>query len=282
MKQYQLAELDGVSAFGISRRDVLKAVGVTAVAGGMFTGSATATSDVYRANRTEWVGQGSEYAALGCDDAYRKFVLTPGGRGDPITDAILYVNGEGPFGGERKGNGAVQFEVTGGDVDTAYAKYNGGGSKPILTISEGECPEEECVCPFPDPVKFDYEGGQWIVKDSEETIEDYGISIVPLRFKRLGGAGTDEVLDLDNDGNPQDAEFGTQPKFVRVEFLGNCEFDLVWTDEQIKTGGGSDEIGRVVDDPDHGFYLMGRRVTDGAAGQIGVVQAISNLTFVCA
>ena len=108
-------------------------------------------------NRTvEWMGQGDEFADLDdCDEAFWKWILTPGGRppieDDPLPQLTVTFgdNEERTYDGFRPGQGvgAYQFEVFRDDledegagiVESAFVTFEGGGANPILTISEGFC-----------------------------------------------------------------------------------------------------------------------------------------------
>ena len=108
----------------------------------------------------QWGGQGSENATQECAEdevGFWKWVLTPGGPQaieeatlfvtiqptDPDAEPVtLEVEGFTP-GGPR---GVFQFNVFlegGGTVQSAFVEFTGGGANPRLTISEGECREDD-------------------------------------------------------------------------------------------------------------------------------------------
>ncbi|WP_252700617.1 hypothetical protein [Natronosalvus vescus] len=102
----------------------------------------------------DWDGQGSEHATQECPggNGYWHWILTPGGSTTIETDAELVVEfddestetAQGYRPGE--GGGAVHFAVTksgGGTVNSATAHFNGGGDNVNLTISDGECKDED-------------------------------------------------------------------------------------------------------------------------------------------
>ncbi|MXV63805.1 hypothetical protein GS429_17400 [Natronorubrum sp. JWXQ-INN-674] len=125
----------------------------------------------------QWGGQGSENATQDCAEdevGFWKWVLTPGGP-EAIEEATLFVTiqptdpdaepvtleveGFTP-GGPR---GVFQFNVFlqgGGTVQSAFVEFSGGGANPRLTISEGECREDD------DPVDVT------VITDPETDVND--------------------------------------------------------------------------------------------------------------
>ena len=106
----------------------------------------------------EWEGQGSEHATQDCSGdelGFWKWILTPGGPDSIVVDddqpvlTVEFEDGsEETVTGFRPGagGGAVQFEVFeqgGGTVTGAKVGFSGGGDNPVLTISEGECVDDE-------------------------------------------------------------------------------------------------------------------------------------------
>lgn len=116
---------------------------------------ATDDAQVDLSEEVDWDGnRGSEFATLECDGGlgYWHWVLTPGGQPALEEGATLTVDFEDGSDatavGYRNGNGdgAVHFDVTkqgGGTVSDATVAFDGGGTNPLLTISDSECRDSE-------------------------------------------------------------------------------------------------------------------------------------------
>jgi len=121
--------------------------GVSAFAGpgGVPGPPSTTTTTVVQSSGTEyWTGNGSENnCPLG--GTYH-WILTAGGGGFDYVSATLYVtftDGTGTADGyfPGSGHGAVHFDITGGEVVSAYAEWIGTGTpgNQVLTISHSTC-----------------------------------------------------------------------------------------------------------------------------------------------
>lgn len=109
------------------RRDVLKTIGATAVAGGLATGVVMGEG-----NQICWQGHGSEVDVPACVDYH--FVLTDGGGGD-VTSATLSTAGN-TYPGEGTGGNTFHFRDVaplGSSVCVTYEGTLGKNAKVVLS-----------------------------------------------------------------------------------------------------------------------------------------------------
>ena len=219
MKQYQLTGSSGLGEFGISRRNVLRAVGVTAVAGGMFTGSAWADSrpgnDCLSAYPNEDLDEGCMWQRADASDL-EAGTLIYDGNGIKLT---LKAD-------EREENSIVEYEIEAGTEIRALRLFGGSigchslqenltGSGSVRTDQQGTtgtgvaihpdvshvdfivcvAPVDECECPSElEGVKFEFEDGRFVAEDGTVP-EDYGLTLEPVD----GDAKEVRVLSTEED-----------------------------------------------------------------------------------
>lgn len=122
-----------------SRRSILKAVGATAVVGGVVPG-VVAGQEQY-SGEIVWTGQGAEVDPE-CESANYHFVLTPGG--NALEEATMTYNGGSVTGVRRGGRSAtLHFDVNeSSQITTATVNYTGGSELSQFTLSDWECLDE--------------------------------------------------------------------------------------------------------------------------------------------
>ncbi|MDL5362096.1 hypothetical protein [Halalkalicoccus sp. NIPERK01] len=249
MKQYQLSEEHGnLADFGITRRNVLKAVGVTAVAGGAFAGSAAAYHneqnpcpeyvEIMEANPgcTDYNHIDVEDGTLSIDEDGVSLSL------DPDDPSAVLISGDGVRAiALKSARNCYVFENPGDRVSTESGQ---DVSHVHVLICEAE---PGCECPEGlDGVKFEFEDGAFLAEDGS-TPEEYGLTL--------------EVV-----GDP------TDPKEVRVlSTQEDCEFDLV---ASVKAGNADEK-----QDVTTGGSIYGIEITNPRGKS--VVNAISHVTFEC-
>ena len=125
-------------SFDTSRRSVLKAVGASAVVGGVVPG--VVAGQEY-SGTIEWTGQGAEVDP-NCESANYHFVLTPGG--NALVEATMTYNGGSVTGVQRGGRSAtLHFDVNESpQITTATVNYTGGSELSQFTLSDWECLDE--------------------------------------------------------------------------------------------------------------------------------------------
>jgi hypothetical protein len=142
MNEFESIDEESPDRYSPSRRSVLKAVGVTAVAGGVIPGAVAAQSQSQRVWRPG--DNGSENNEEGCTNL--QFVLTPGGgRVQQLQVSSITADGNpiDPATGRYAGNGVYQFSVPNQIQDEVVVTYSGGGDNVRLVLSEADCEDDE-------------------------------------------------------------------------------------------------------------------------------------------
>ena len=137
-----------------SRRNVIKAGGAISTSTVLITGNAAGRGFGDEPGVVEWDGHGDEFAEFDCPgEAHWHWVLTPGGPNPiDVDSATLFVEfkdgTELDADGYRNGygtNGAVHFDIFrdgGGTIKNAWAEFDGGSERSLLTISDAKCERE--------------------------------------------------------------------------------------------------------------------------------------------